>query len=117
MSRQTVHLSESAAAAREVGRRHAADPVVFVVDATAMQSDDRRIVKRGTETYTTTACRRCTFRCSRNRGLRRPLLESDVPVIASGRSIAISVSIVGARSASVPPSRAVRPPAVPSGER
>jgi len=53
MSRQTVHLSESAAAAREVGRRHAADPVVFVVDATAMQSDDRRIVKRGTETYTT----------------------------------------------------------------
>mgnify|MGYP000333181555 CR=1 FL=1 len=53
MSRQTVHLSESAATAREVGRRHAADPVVFVVDATAMQSDDRRIVKRGTETYTT----------------------------------------------------------------
>ncbi len=39
MSRQTVHLSESAAAAREVGRRHAADPVVFVVDATAMQSE------------------------------------------------------------------------------
>lgn len=53
MGRQTVHLSESVAAAREVGRRHAADPVVFVVDAEAMQSDDRRIVKRGTETYTT----------------------------------------------------------------
>ena len=53
MGRQTVHLSESVAAAREVGRRHAADPVVFVVDAAAMQADDRRIVKRGTETYTT----------------------------------------------------------------
>ncbi|WP_336357685.1 RNA 2'-phosphotransferase [Haloarcula sp. CGMCC 1.6347] len=53
MGRQTVHLSDSVAAAREVGRRHAADPVVFVVDAAAMQADDRRIVKRGTETYTT----------------------------------------------------------------
>ncbi|EMA22227.1 RNA 2'-phosphotransferase [Haloarcula argentinensis] len=53
MGRQTVHLSESVATAREVGRRHAADPVVFVVDAAAMQADDRRIVKRGTETYTT----------------------------------------------------------------
>ncbi|RLN01741.1 RNA 2'-phosphotransferase [Haloarcula sp. Atlit-7R] len=53
MGRQRVHLSESAATAREVGRRHAADPVVFVVDAAAMQADDRRIVKRGTETYTT----------------------------------------------------------------
>ncbi|GGK69894.1 RNA 2'-phosphotransferase [Haloarcula sebkhae] len=53
MGRQQVHLSESVATAREVGRRHAADPVVFVVDAAAMQADDRRIVKRGTETYTT----------------------------------------------------------------
>jgi len=53
MGRQMVHLSESVAAAREVGRRHATEPVVFVVDATAMQSDDRRIVKRGSETYTT----------------------------------------------------------------
>jgi len=53
MGRQRVHLSESAATARGVGRRHAADPVVFVVDAAAMQADDRQIVKRGTETYTT----------------------------------------------------------------
>ena len=53
MGRQTVHLSESVGAAREVGRRHAADPAVFVVDAAAMQADDHRIVKRGTETYTT----------------------------------------------------------------
>jgi putative RNA 2'-phosphotransferase len=53
MGRQTVHLSDSVATAREVGRRHADDPVVFAVDAAAMQADDRRIVKRGTETYTT----------------------------------------------------------------
>ncbi|MEF8828487.1 MAG: RNA 2'-phosphotransferase [Haloarcula sp.] len=53
MGRQTVHLSDSVGAAREVGRRHADDPVVFAVDAAAMQEDDRRIVKRGIETYTT----------------------------------------------------------------
>ena len=53
MGRQTVHLSDSVEAAREVGRRHADDPVVFVVDAAAMRADDRRIVKRGSETYTT----------------------------------------------------------------
>lgn len=53
MGRQMVHLSESVAAAREVGRRHAGDPAVLVVDAAAMQADDRRIVRRGTETYTT----------------------------------------------------------------
>ncbi|MDS0222043.1 RNA 2'-phosphotransferase [Haloarcula sp. S1AR25-5A] len=53
MGRQTVHLSESVAAAREVGRRHGDTPVVFVVDADAMQTDDRRIAKRGSETYTT----------------------------------------------------------------
>ncbi|EMA28690.1 RNA 2'-phosphotransferase [Haloarcula japonica] len=53
MGRQTVHLSDSVATAREVGCRHADDPVVFVVDAGAMQADDRRIVKRGAETYTT----------------------------------------------------------------
>lgn len=53
MGRQTVHLSESVRAAREVGRRHADDPVVFVIDAATMQADDRRVVKRGAETYTT----------------------------------------------------------------
>ncbi len=53
MGRQTVHLSDSVAAAREVGRRHADDPVVFAVDADGMQTDDRRITKRGSETYTT----------------------------------------------------------------
>ncbi|GCF13069.1 RNA 2'-phosphotransferase [Haloarcula mannanilytica] len=53
MNRQRVHLSDSVAAAREVGHRHADAPVVFIVDAGAMQADGRRIVKRGTETYTT----------------------------------------------------------------
>jgi len=53
MSRQKVHLAESVAEAEAVGRRHADDPVVFAVDAAAMQADDRRIVKRGTGTYTT----------------------------------------------------------------
>ncbi|MFB6223559.1 MAG: RNA 2'-phosphotransferase [Haloarcula sp.] len=53
MTRQKVHLSESVDEAREVGRRHTGDPVVFVVDAAAMQADGRRIVKRGRATYTT----------------------------------------------------------------
>ena len=52
MGRQAVHLSGSVADARAVGERHAADPVVFVVDAAAMLADGRRIRKRGTETYT-----------------------------------------------------------------
>lgn len=55
MSRQQVHLSESCEAARRVGRRHAADPVVLVVDAAAMLADGRRITKRGRETYATDA--------------------------------------------------------------
>ncbi|RQG90955.1 RNA 2'-phosphotransferase [Natrarchaeobius chitinivorans] len=53
MSRQQVHLSESHEAARGVGRRHASDPVVLVVDAASMLADGRRITKRGRETYTT----------------------------------------------------------------
>jgi len=53
MSRQKVHLSGSIADAREVGRRHAADPVVLAVEAAAMQDDGLRVVKRGRETYTT----------------------------------------------------------------
>ncbi|RKD93259.1 RNA 2'-phosphotransferase [Halopiger aswanensis] len=55
MSRQQVHLSESRKAARRVGQRHAAEPVVLVVDAAAMLADGRRITKRGEETYTTDA--------------------------------------------------------------
>ncbi|QRV16531.1 RNA 2'-phosphotransferase [Haloterrigena salifodinae] len=55
MSRQQVHLSGSREAARRVGQRHANDPVVLVVDATAMLADDQCITKRGRETYTTDA--------------------------------------------------------------
>lgn len=53
MSRQRVHLSGTVEEAREVGRRHAADPVVLVVDAAAMAADGRRIVRRGEGVYTT----------------------------------------------------------------
>jgi len=53
MSRQKVHLSESTEEAREVGRRHAADPAVLVIDAAAMRADGQRVVKRGRATYTT----------------------------------------------------------------
>lgn len=53
MSRQLVHLSGTVAEARSVGARHAADPVVFVVDAAGMLRDGRRITKRGRSVYTT----------------------------------------------------------------
>ncbi|WP_226482483.1 RNA 2'-phosphotransferase [Natrinema amylolyticum] len=53
MNRRQVHLSERPATARRVGRRHADEPVVLVVDAAAMLADGRRITKRGRETYTT----------------------------------------------------------------
>ncbi|WP_435177457.1 RNA 2'-phosphotransferase [Halorussus sp. AFM4] len=52
MNRQEVHLSATPAEAREVGRRHAADPVVLEVDAAGMIADGRRVSKRGEETYT-----------------------------------------------------------------
>jgi len=51
MGRQQVHLSASVADAEAVGRRHAAEPVVFVVDAASL-ADEYRITKRGHETYT-----------------------------------------------------------------
>lgn len=52
MGRQHVHLSASVADAREVGRRHASDPVVFAVDAESLAADGHRITKRGRDTYT-----------------------------------------------------------------
>jgi putative RNA 2'-phosphotransferase len=66
MGRQQVHLSASIDDAEAVGRRHAADPVVFAVDSAELRSassrpegddsaallDDYRITKRGRETYT-----------------------------------------------------------------
>lgn len=53
MSRQHVHLSGSVETARDVGSRHAADPVVLRVDAAAMVDDGREITKRGATVYTT----------------------------------------------------------------
>jgi putative RNA 2'-phosphotransferase len=53
MNRQHVHLSETVTAARDVGSRHADEPVVLVVDAAAMERDGRTITKRGKATYTT----------------------------------------------------------------
>lgn len=53
MGRQQVHLSERVADARAVGHRHADDPVVFVVDAAAMNGAGFDIAKRGAATYTT----------------------------------------------------------------
>ena len=53
MGRQHVHLSGSVDAARTVGRRHAADPVVLVVDAAEMRRDGQPITKRGRSVYTT----------------------------------------------------------------
>jgi len=53
MSRQLVHLSGTAGEARRVGARHAAEPVVFEVDAARMTADDRTITRRGRATYTT----------------------------------------------------------------
>jgi putative RNA 2'-phosphotransferase len=55
MDRQQVHLSEDVATAREVGARHADDPVVFAVDAAAMRADGQSILRRGEATYTTDA--------------------------------------------------------------
>lgn len=53
MSRQQVHLSGNREEARRVGRRHASDPIVLVVDAAGLLADGRRIAKRGRKTYTT----------------------------------------------------------------
>jgi putative RNA 2'-phosphotransferase len=53
MNRQQVHLSGTVADAREVGSRHAADPVVLAVDAAGMLTDGHEITKRGTSVYTT----------------------------------------------------------------
>ncbi|MFB6218595.1 MAG: RNA 2'-phosphotransferase [Halobacteriaceae archaeon] len=52
MGRNEVHLSATPEAAREVGRRRAADPAVLAVDAAAMCADGLRVTKRGADTYT-----------------------------------------------------------------
>jgi len=53
MSRQLVHLSGTVAEARRVGARHAAEPVLFEVDAARMTAEGREITRRGRATYTT----------------------------------------------------------------
>ncbi|SFR93322.1 putative RNA 2'-phosphotransferase [Halomicrobium zhouii] len=53
MGRQQVHLSGSVDDAREVGTRHADDPVLLEIDAAGMRSDGLDIVARGLSTYTT----------------------------------------------------------------
>jgi putative RNA 2'-phosphotransferase len=55
MARQAVHLSATPAAARAVGRRHAAEPLVLEIDARGMAENGRRITKRGRGVYTTDA--------------------------------------------------------------
>jgi putative RNA 2'-phosphotransferase len=52
MGRQQVHLSATIEEAREVGRRHAANPVVLEIDAAGMLADGMAIAKRGESTYT-----------------------------------------------------------------
>lgn len=51
MGRQSVHLSATRAEAREVGSRHADDPVVLAVDADGLRADGFDVTKRGTATY------------------------------------------------------------------
>ena len=51
MERQEVHLSATPETAREVGRRHATDPILFEIDAAVMVADGHRISERGPETY------------------------------------------------------------------
>lgn len=53
MVRQLVHLSGTVVEAREVGARHADDPVVLVIDAAGMLAEGYQITKRGTSVYTT----------------------------------------------------------------
>ncbi|WP_254279159.1 RNA 2'-phosphotransferase [Haloarcula marina] len=53
MGRQQVHLSGDVETAREVGARHASDPVVLVVDAAAMEADAHDVTRRGRATFTT----------------------------------------------------------------
>ena len=52
MSRRHVHLSETPDGAREVGLRHADDPILLSVDADAMGRDGFDIDRRGTGTFT-----------------------------------------------------------------
>lgn len=53
MDRQRVHLTDDREEALDVGRRHAADPVLLKVDAAGLLDTGRDVTKRGTHVYTT----------------------------------------------------------------
>lgn len=53
MGRREVHLSASVEDAREVGSRHASDPVVLRVDVGELRRAGREVRKRGNAVYTT----------------------------------------------------------------
>nr|WP_281244629.1 RNA 2'-phosphotransferase [Halopelagius inordinatus] len=53
MGRREVHLSTSVDDAREVGSRHATDPVVLRVDVGELRRAGREVRKRGNAVYTT----------------------------------------------------------------
>ena len=53
MSRQHVHLSGSVESAREVGSRHAGNPVILEVDTVALQAAGHDVTQRGRDVYTT----------------------------------------------------------------
>jgi len=53
IGRQRVHLSGTVEAAREVGRRHADDPAILVVDADRLQDVGHEVNRRGEGVYTT----------------------------------------------------------------
>ena len=55
MSRQAVHLSETEPEARTVGQRHAAEPIILMVDSRSMVNDGHQITKRGRGIFTTDA--------------------------------------------------------------
>lgn len=51
MTRQQVHLASTPDEATAVGRHHADEPVVLVIDAQALTQDGFEIKKRGTATF------------------------------------------------------------------
>ena len=53
MSRREGHLSATPAEARDVGARHASDPIVFVIDTDELIANGHLIAERGRGVYTT----------------------------------------------------------------
>lgn len=53
IGRQEVHLSASVDRAREVGRRHADEPAVLVIDAARLRSAGHEVARRGEGVYAT----------------------------------------------------------------